>query len=187
MNGQTVSARTVVTADRAAGEWDSFVFRGDFDLDGTDRVGIRFLNDRYGGTPDTDRNLYVDSVAVNGADTHQSAALLSNGTHDFTVGSNAPTPSDADLLADVSVGAASAMAFTAGPQAEAPVASAAPSEPYAATALSGLDLGAAASLTAPAGSAVHDDPAVDGSGAFPLDVPASSTSTVLPALQTTHV
>ncbi|MBB1498443.1 carbohydrate-binding domain-containing protein [Paracoccus sp. MC1862] len=66
VNGRVVSASTTVTADRAAGEWDSFVFRGDFGLDGSDRVAITFLNDRYEGSADRDRNLYVDEVVLNG-------------------------------------------------------------------------------------------------------------------------
>ncbi|MDO5371338.1 carbohydrate-binding domain-containing protein, partial [Paracoccus sp. (in: a-proteobacteria)] len=66
VNGRTVSASTAVTADRAEGEWDSFVFRGDFGLDGSDRVAITFLNDRYEGSADRDRNLYVDEVVLNG-------------------------------------------------------------------------------------------------------------------------
>ncbi|MDO5371712.1 carbohydrate-binding domain-containing protein, partial [Paracoccus sp. (in: a-proteobacteria)] len=66
VNGRVVSASTTVTADRAAGEWDSFVFHGDFGLDGSDRVAITFLNDRYEGSADRDRNLYVDEVVLNG-------------------------------------------------------------------------------------------------------------------------
>jgi hypothetical protein len=49
VNGRVVDATNVVTADRAEGEWDTIVFRGDFDLDGTDRIGVQFTNDHYEG------------------------------------------------------------------------------------------------------------------------------------------
>ena len=80
VNGRTVDASTVVTADRAEGEWDSFVFRGDFGLDGSDRVGIRFLNDSYGGSPAADRNLYVDEVVLNGEANGRNHSFHQNGT-----------------------------------------------------------------------------------------------------------
>jgi hypothetical protein len=66
VNGKRVDASTVVTGDRDEGEWDTFTFRGDFDLDGTDRVEVRFLNDHYEGSSSRDRNLHVDEVTLNG-------------------------------------------------------------------------------------------------------------------------
>ncbi|MCE6949453.1 hypothetical protein LAZ29_00525, partial [Cereibacter sphaeroides] len=65
VNGVTVAPSTIVTADRAAGEWQTLTFTGDWDLDGSDQVGVRFLEDRYAG-PGRDRNLYVDEVRLNG-------------------------------------------------------------------------------------------------------------------------
>lgn len=51
---------------------------------GHHNVSIRFLNDAWGGTASTDRNLYVDGVAVNGNPiAGASAALHSNGTQAF--------------------------------------------------------------------------------------------------------
>jgi len=47
--------------------------------DGAAELDIRFTNDAWGGTAATDRNLYVDSVALNGVDLHAQAALLSAG------------------------------------------------------------------------------------------------------------
>jgi hypothetical protein len=49
VNGRTVASSTTVTADHAAGEWQTFTFAGDWDLDGSDQVGVRFLEDRYAG------------------------------------------------------------------------------------------------------------------------------------------
>jgi hypothetical protein len=66
VNGRVVDATNVVTADQREGEWDTLVFKGNFDLDGTDRIGVRFTNDHYEGSSSRDRNLYVDAVTVNG-------------------------------------------------------------------------------------------------------------------------
>ena len=46
---------------------------------GAHELDVRFTNDAWGGTAATDRNLYVDSVALNGVDLHAHAALLSAG------------------------------------------------------------------------------------------------------------
>ena len=46
---------------------------------GVHELDVRFTNDAWGGTAATDRNLYVDSVALNGVDLHAQAALLSAG------------------------------------------------------------------------------------------------------------
>ena len=44
-------------------------------------LAINFINDAWGGTPDTDRNLYVDGVDLNGTpQAGGAAALYSNGT-----------------------------------------------------------------------------------------------------------
>ncbi|WP_299360831.1 nucleoside hydrolase-like domain-containing protein [uncultured Paracoccus sp.] len=82
VNGKTVSASTVVAADRGDGEWDSFVFRGDFDVDGSDRVGITFLNDRYEGRGN-DRNLYIDEVVLNGEVNGADESFYRNGTAEW--------------------------------------------------------------------------------------------------------
>ena len=53
---------------------------------GTHDVGVSFLNDAYGGTAATDRNLYVKSIAVNGDPVSgSSATLLSAGTAHFQI------------------------------------------------------------------------------------------------------
>ena len=48
------------------------------------RVSVAFLNDAWGGTPDTDRNLYVNSVYFDGAHAqNDSAALYGQGSVEF--------------------------------------------------------------------------------------------------------
>ena len=60
---------------------------------GQHSVAVNFLNDAYGGTPDTDRNLYVDAatydgVAVNGA----AQTLFSSGPATFSITDTPPAP-----------------------------------------------------------------------------------------------
>jgi hypothetical protein len=61
---------------------------------GSHQIAITFLNDAYGGSSSTDRNLYVDSATYNGQTVAgSSAALLWARTQSFAVtGDGAPTP-----------------------------------------------------------------------------------------------
>ncbi len=79
VNGRVVDSTNVVTADHGEGEWDTLVFKGDFNLDGTDRVGIQFTNDLYTRGVG-DRNLYVDSVTVNGETNGRDQAFFRGDT-----------------------------------------------------------------------------------------------------------
>ena len=82
----------VVTALANQNQTQVFGITGNFGA-GPHKVGVNFINDAYAGTPQTDRNLYLngisyDGVAVRGAQ----AALLSNGGVSYTVGGAAPVP-----------------------------------------------------------------------------------------------
>jgi hypothetical protein len=79
VNGVVVTPSAIVTADRAAGDWQTLTFTGDWDLDGSDQVGIRFLEDSYAG-PGRDRNLYVDEVRLNGEVNGADRTFLQAGT-----------------------------------------------------------------------------------------------------------
>jgi len=49
-------------------------------------VAVSFLNDAYGGSAATDRNLYVDGIAINGAAVGgATAALMVTSTQHFSV------------------------------------------------------------------------------------------------------
>src|SRR5262245_2768901 len=63
----------------------TFNFMGNFGQ--TANVLVKFINDAYGGTPTTDRNLYVDSVSYDGSNQNESATLLSNGSTKLLVAS----------------------------------------------------------------------------------------------------
>ena len=69
----------------SSGGSQAFAFSGNFGA-GSHTVGVKFTNDAYGGTSSTDRNLYVNSVVVNGSTVAgASAALYSNGTSNFAI------------------------------------------------------------------------------------------------------
>ena len=66
VDGQQVGGIHTVTADHALGQWQTV----NFDLDASiplNEIRVEFLNDAYGGSADKDRNLYADSIEVNGA------------------------------------------------------------------------------------------------------------------------
>lgn len=87
IDGQTLTATPLtVTAPHAAGAGETFTFRGDFGA-GAHGVAVSFLNDAYGGTPATDRNLYVNKVNYNGLlpNGQGTAALYSAGSTGFTI------------------------------------------------------------------------------------------------------
>ena len=83
INGNTIGGILTATASHAAGATQAVSVAGDWGANPT--VGITFINDAFGGTPSTDRNLYVDGAtydgqALNGAPT----TLLTNGTATLT-------------------------------------------------------------------------------------------------------
>src|SRR5581483_10824834 len=59
-------------ASHAASQSDTVTVQGNWGS-GDHTVIVHFLNDRWDGTPNTDRNLYVDSVSLNGTNLPQGA------------------------------------------------------------------------------------------------------------------
>ena len=86
IDGKTLTAQPItVTALKNAGQSETFTFKGTFGS-GAHDLAVSFLNDAYGGTPDTDRNLYVSGASYNGILTRPTAATLySAGTARFTI------------------------------------------------------------------------------------------------------
>ncbi len=82
-DGQQVGGIHTVTADHALGQWQTV----NFDLDASiplNDIRVEFLNDAYGGSAGKDRNLYVDSIEVNGAKLlSQDAIYDRNGAPDL--------------------------------------------------------------------------------------------------------
>lgn len=90
VDGQQVGGVQTVTASHGQGAGQDFAFQGDFGVNAHD-LAISFINDAWGGTPDTDRNLYVNGVDLNGAAVPQATAVLySNSTAQFTAASAHP-------------------------------------------------------------------------------------------------
>lgn len=80
------------TVMHASGQTQTFAVEGNFGA-GAHTETVNFLNDAYGGTSTTDRNLYVQGISYNGAETvGSSASLLSAGSVSFQ------TPGAADTL-----------------------------------------------------------------------------------------
>jgi hypothetical protein len=77
-----------------SGVRQSFTLKGDW-APGAHAVAVNFLNDAYGGTAATDRNLYVDAISYDGTATGQSAALMGTGPQSFSVTDATTIPSPA--------------------------------------------------------------------------------------------
>jgi hypothetical protein len=107
VDGAAQIATFTAHASHAAGAVDDITITGDFGAQGPGTIDIQFLNDAWGGTPDTDRNLYVQSIDVNGVHfqgntavnnaanggeaSDPSAAVMDiNGTATFHVDHSAP-------------------------------------------------------------------------------------------------
>jgi|GEM_PF-3038578 len=85
IDGKQISTAQSVTTLHSSGGSQAFAFSGNFGA-GSHTVGIQFTNDCYGGSSSTDRNLYVNSIALNGSTVSgSSATLASNGTAVFSI------------------------------------------------------------------------------------------------------
>ena len=89
LDGQQLGGAQTVTAAHAAGQHQAFTFEGSFAGPGVHDLAVSFINDAWGGSSDTDRNLFVDAISYNGASVAGgSASLFSNGTAHFAVGAS---------------------------------------------------------------------------------------------------
>ena len=90
IDGKTIGAPQTVTALHSAGATQDFTFSQALTA-GTHDVAVSFLNDAYGSSMDTDRNLYVNGVSVDSTPVSGAAATLwVNSTQHFPVGVSAP-------------------------------------------------------------------------------------------------
>ncbi len=91
VDGKQVGGTYTASALHATGDSDVFLLTGNWGA-GPHKVAVSFINDAWGGTPSTDRNLYVNSIAYDGkTDAGTTAAMWSNGSKTFTVGGATPT------------------------------------------------------------------------------------------------
>ncbi|MFC7543756.1 carbohydrate-binding domain-containing protein [Siccirubricoccus deserti] len=79
LDGAQVGGILTASALRSLGEIDTVAVLGNFPP-GPHNVSVSFLNDAWGGTPNSDRNLYVESVSFEGM-------ILTNGVSFFESGS----------------------------------------------------------------------------------------------------
>ncbi|WP_276082290.1 carbohydrate-binding domain-containing protein, partial [Methylobacterium sp. GC_Met_2] len=85
VDGHQIGGVQTAHAAHAAGQSDTLTVKGDFGP-GDHAVSISFLNDFYGGSASTDRNLYVDGASYDGMTVaHSGLSLPNTGSQQFTV------------------------------------------------------------------------------------------------------
>ena len=85
VDGKSLGLAQSVTASHAKGEAQNFAFAQAMTA-GTHDVAVSFLNDAWGGTAATDRNLYVQGITASGAAVPSTAAsLLGTSTQHFSI------------------------------------------------------------------------------------------------------
>ena len=87
VDGQQIGGTLTALASHAAGVAQDFLVDGNFGP-GQHTATVTFLNDAYGGSPATDRNLYITGATYNGGAASGSLALYSGGSQSLVVGSN---------------------------------------------------------------------------------------------------
>lgn len=85
VDGQQQGGIQTALASQALGAKQIFNVNGTFGA-GSHTVTVNFLNDAYGNSAATDRNLYVDSLSYNGVESpNDTAALMTNGPANLQV------------------------------------------------------------------------------------------------------
>ena len=93
VDGTQVGGTFTAGALHGSGQEDVLTLNGSWGSGGGHVVAVNFLNDSYGGTAATDRNLYVDSISYDGtAMSPGSAALMSTGATSFAYGTATVAP-----------------------------------------------------------------------------------------------
>ncbi len=78
VDGQQVGDALTATSPHASGQSDAVNVLGNWAA-GPHTVTVNFLNDAWGGSADTDRNLYIDGAAYNGTDVSGAATTFYSG------------------------------------------------------------------------------------------------------------
>jgi len=88
IDGKAIGDPVTVTALHSLGQSQIVTLTGHWGA-GAHDIGIQFINDEYGGTPATDRNLYVNSVTFDGqAAAGPLATLYSSGADGLAIGAS---------------------------------------------------------------------------------------------------
>ncbi len=116
VDGVRVGGTLTAVATRTSGQEDTVTVKGNWGA-GSHKVTVNFLNDAWGGSAATDRNLQVNSITFNGTPLADGDADLNrNGPVDFGFAKAATAP------------AAAAPVVTPAPAPEAPATPAAPEQ-----------------------------------------------------------
>jgi hypothetical protein len=92
VDGTKLGVTQTATALRTSGQTQAFTFKGNWSA-GQHTVTVNFLNDAYGGSAATDRNLYVTAMSYDGINyAANTAALKSAGPVTFKVNTAGATP-----------------------------------------------------------------------------------------------
>ena len=92
VDGVQIGGVQTAHASHAAGQDDTLTLHGNWGA-GQHFVNVTFLNDAYGGSATTDRNMYLDGATFDGVAVPGSVKpLLSSGTAGFTFGTPVNTP-----------------------------------------------------------------------------------------------
>jgi hypothetical protein len=95
VDGTAIGGTFTASALHKAGTFDTLTLHGEWGP-GSHQVEVALLNDAWGGTSDTDRNLYVESTSFNGAAVTGAVQGIwddTSGVFSFTeTGTLAPTP-----------------------------------------------------------------------------------------------
>jgi hypothetical protein len=75
IDGVQINGTLTAQALRGSGQADTVTVLGNW-APGSHTLTVNFLNDDWGGTPDTDRNLYLESAVYNGTAVAGAAAML---------------------------------------------------------------------------------------------------------------
>ena len=91
VDGKQLAGIFTAKASHTAGVDQTFTFKGDW-APGSHLVSVNFLNDAWGGTASTDRNLYVDKVTYDGTNLNRSMTFGTSGAQSFGVTDNTALP-----------------------------------------------------------------------------------------------
>jgi hypothetical protein len=83
VDGQQIGGKLTASALKSSGQADTLTVLGDWAA-GAHQVQVQFLNDIWAGTPETDRNLYVEGASYNGVElAGATLAFGMNGSQGF--------------------------------------------------------------------------------------------------------
>jgi Ca2+-binding RTX toxin-like protein len=90
VNGTQIGGTLTASALHSTGLADTITLKGNWG--DSLSLGVRFLNDAFGGSADKDRNLYVSSASLNGTETALGWEFGGNGTKTTAISVAPPPP-----------------------------------------------------------------------------------------------